>query len=88
MVLTLHCEEASHLMSDSHDRPLEFHERAALRGHKLSCGRCCKLERDLDLVVAASRKGHLRVPEDNAPDLSDTAKQRIKATIRQAVDDQ
>lgn len=76
-------------MSDSYERELQPHERAALRGHKLSCGNCCQLDRDLKVVVSASRHHnndgvdhHGENREDQ--ELSVAARERIKNQIRSA----
>ncbi|MEM6469037.1 MAG: hypothetical protein AAF802_05660 [Planctomycetota bacterium] len=65
-ILTLQCEEASQLMSDSHDRKLLLTERLALRGHLLVCSVCPKLHSRLNLVVNAGRRRRGGEPIDQA----------------------
>ncbi|MGB7327797.1 MAG: hypothetical protein WBD31_23165 [Rubripirellula sp.] len=79
MILTLKCDRASELMSESLDRRLRLHERVALRGHLVACRSCPMLKRQLGLIRRISGR-------NSAPNLlmSEAAKQRCKSAIRDA----
>lgn len=79
MILTLRCEQASVLMSDSMDRRLLLHERLALRGHLIACRVCPILAKQLHLIRRAS--GQDGSPKAN---LESSARNRIKDAIRSA----
>ncbi len=55
MLLTLRCEESTHLMSDSCHRELTGVERWAVRLHQISCSYCRQVARQLKLVDQAAR---------------------------------
>jgi hypothetical protein len=50
------CKEASRLLSQAQERPLELRERARLRLHLLMCGMCREFERQLAVLRAAMRR--------------------------------
>ena len=79
MILTLKCDQASLLMSDSLDRRLLLHERIALRSHLLACRVCPVLLRQLRLIRAASQK--TRGITDELPVASEATKSRWKQAI-------
>lgn len=83
-ILTLRCEEASRLASERLDRPLTWYERAALRGHQISCWSCRHFANQLQGIrdacqVRSTLRGH--------EGLSDTQKQRLEAALRSEQDD-
>lgn len=55
-VLTLSCDEATHILSDQQDRELTRLERAALKAHLVSCSRCKRFRRQLDLIREAAKR--------------------------------
>jgi hypothetical protein len=55
-ILTLHCAEASELMSQALDEPLGLAERIALRGHLLACRSCRRFRDQLNLLRDALRE--------------------------------
>lgn len=55
LILTLHCQESTRLISDGLDRRLTFAERWAVRLHYLSCWSCRRFRRQLELLRAAAR---------------------------------
>ncbi|WP_186776246.1 anti-sigma factor family protein [Rubripirellula reticaptiva] len=79
LILTLRCNRASELMSESLDRRLRLHERMALHGHLFACRSCPVLKRQLDLIRRISGRN-----SDPNVTLSESAKQRCKAAIRDA----
>jgi hypothetical protein len=50
------CKEASRLLSQRQDRPLEFWERVKLRGHLALCGVCTRFAKQLDFMREALRR--------------------------------
>ncbi|QDV56304.1 zf-HC2 domain-containing protein [Rosistilla oblonga] len=82
-VLTLQCDDASRLMSDSLDRRLTLSERLAVGGHLLACRACCKLKKQFQLIGAACH-GKARPTAANPPaGLPPEAAQRIQQTLRE-----
>lgn len=79
MILTLKCDQASVLMSDSLDRPLLWHERLALRGHLLACRVCPLVMKQMKTIAQATRR--VAPPEAT---LSRDAKDRIKGKLRES----
>ena len=73
-ILTLSCEEASHIASDDRDRSLTRFERTALKAHLFSCGNCKRFRRQLQMIHKAAAE---------VPDLPEDAKQRIQAKLDQ-----
>ncbi len=92
MILTMRCDQASHLMSDSLDRRLEWHERLALRGHMFACRTCPLLFRQLRSVRQFAQSYYSpamdSVAERNSSlpllNLESSAKERIKRRVREA----
>lgn len=80
-ILTLKCDQASVLMSDSLDRPLRWDEWLALKGHFLACRVCPKLLRQLKLIRDVSHHDH---PDVSHIGLSSDAKDRMKQAMRAA----
>lgn len=64
-ILTLHCCEASRLLSESQDRALSWQERWALRIHTVLCGACrrfgvhLRFLRDVTTQLPAELRGEL-----------------------------
>ena len=77
MLLTLHCDEASRIMSDGLDGTLTPLERWALRLHLVSCRTCRRFRRQLAFLQQAIRK--------SAPAVSDEALQAVRARIAQRI---
>ena len=76
MLLTLKCDDATHLTSDSFERKLTPVERWSLRLHHISCRYCRRLARQLKLIHAAAR--HVANSDEK---LSAQARDRIAAAI-------
>lgn len=80
LILTIPCERASQLTSESMDRKLQMHERLAIRGHHLVCWSCRQFEKQLWFmrkVFEASSQREL-ASLDDGPKLDDEVKQRLK----------
>jgi putative zinc finger protein len=87
MILSLSCEEASHLTSDALDRELSRGERWALRLHTLFCGGCRRLKQQLDLIRALLSKSPDsldRSAGEPLPQLSSDRREHIKQLLREA----
>ena len=79
MLLTLKCDHATHLTSDSFERELTPVERWSLRLHHISCRYCKRLSRQLKLIHAAAIRA-----AGTGEDLSTDARERIDAAIAAA----
>ena len=79
MLLALHCDEASHFMSDGLDRELTALERWALRLHLISCRACRRFRSQLAFLQAAARASTQTadVPEDRLQAIRSRIAQRI-----------
>lgn len=78
-ILTLKCDQASVLMSDSLDRRLTWDEWLALKGHFLACSVCPKLLRQIKLIKNATHHDHVDVSHI---ELSADAKERMKQALQ------
>ena len=88
MILSLSCEEASHLTSDALDRELSRSERWALRLHTLVCRGCRRFKQQLDLMRALLSKSpdaqHRSISEQ-LPQLSVARREHIKKLLHEAM---
>ena len=80
-VLTLTCDESSHLLSDAMDRDLSRVERTALRLHNLSCRSCRRFIAQLTFLRRSASKA---VIEDGRGTLSSEAKERLRESLTKA----
>jgi len=87
MLVSLSCNKASHLASESLDRELSRNERWALRIHTLVCRNCRRMFAQLKMLRALVSK----MPESAhqqlraaLTQLSTDRKQRIKQLLRDA----
>lgn len=80
-ILTIRCEDASLLASESIDRKLDIFERAAVRSHQLVCASCRQYEKQINFLRQACLKLAERERQNLAdgPKLSDSVKQKLKA---------
>ena len=81
LILTLHCEESTRLISDGLERDLSFVERTAVRAHFISCRSCRKFRKQLELVREEARR--LGEGSVTGAKLSHEARQRIKRAINE-----
>ena len=73
-VLTMSCDEATVVLSDQQDRELTRLERAALKAHLISCGRCKRFRKQLDLIREAARR---------TPGMPPKVMERIRAALQE-----
>lgn len=74
----LNCKDASHLESQSYERPLKFTERVGLRLHHLICDGCRGFSQQLKLIRLACRRiDESKGSNVDAPGLSPEAKARV-----------
>ena len=76
LMLTLKCDHATHLVSDSFERELSGVERWALRLHQISCRYCRRLAKQLKLIHSAARNA-----ADSTQEMSAEARERVAAAI-------
>jgi len=71
-VLSLSCDEATHILSDQQDRELTRLERWALKAHLISCIRCKRFRRQVAFLRDAAKR---------TPGMPPKVKERIAAAI-------
>jgi hypothetical protein len=87
IILTLTCDEATRLLSDSSDRRLTFSERLAVRLHALICRQCRRFRRQLRFLADVFRRRREDLSEPKTPSetrLPDTARGRIQQALDEA----
>jgi len=82
----LTCNDASHLISEHQERPLDFWERWSLRMHLWMCLSCRRFERQLALMRQALRMLGQRAEADaqgdgNNVDFPPEARERIRKAL-------
>lgn len=80
LILTIQCDKAAQLTSESLERKLRLHERLAIRGHQLGCWSCRQFEKQLRFMRNALR--HLKEDETadgQAVSVDPAFKQRLKS---------
>ena len=82
LILTLSCDQATRLMSDSHDRSLQKHERIALRCHQVSCSGCKRTHRQFNLLRVIAGYFSSQGREDLSASLPKDARQRIEERLK------
>ena len=75
------CKEITQLISDSLERKLTWSEATELRLHKWVCVYCRRFQRN---ILALQR--HLQALGSSTEKLSEAAKQRIQASIDDAIE--
>lgn len=78
----LNCKHASHLLSQSMEKPLALRQRLALRLHLLLCDACTHFYRQLTLLRQAIRQAGGRIEHDETLKLPGAARERIAAAMR------
>ncbi len=81
-ILSLRCEEADRLMSDSLDRRLTWSERVALKGHVAVCGGCRRARRQMLILQQTMRKSLERASAASDEMLSREARDRIRQALK------
>ena len=82
VMLNLHCDRASQLLSARHERRLTLPERIGLRLHLGICGPCRRFARQIALLAQALRQ--LAQELDEGPALSPDQRQRLRDALRRA----
>lgn len=78
----LTCKDASHLLSESQERPLGLRERMGLRLHLWMCVSCRRFEQQLALLRRAMRLLRQRAEtEADAAELPVAARERIRRAL-------
>lgn len=82
-VLTLHCEEASRLTSESIDHPLAAADEAAVRLHRVSCASCRREHAQIVAIHEAALK--LANPSEVVAiePLPEEVRDRIRTALKQ-----
>ena len=78
-ILTLPCSEATRLASAGLDGPLQWHERAALRAHRIICGPCRHFKKQLAFLASTGRLADAK----STVKLSEDAKLRLKKILQE-----
>ncbi len=81
-ILTLRCEEADRLMSDSLDRRLTWVERVALEGHVAVCRGCRRARRQLLILQQTMRKSLENASAAGDEMLSAEARDQIRQALK------
>ncbi len=81
-ILSLRCEEADRLMSDSLDRRLTWSERVALKGHVAVCRGCRRARRQLLILQQTMRKSFESADAASDEMLSPEARDRIRQALK------
>jgi hypothetical protein len=82
-VLTLRCNEATRLASESLDHPLPFEDRLAMRLHRMICRSCRRYGRQVvELRRISTRLAEQTDPPASAMPLPEEARERIKRTLK------
>ncbi|CAG0993311.1 hypothetical protein MTYP_02402 [Methylophilaceae bacterium] len=77
----LSCRQASELVSQSLDRPLNLRERIAVRFHLLICTACTRFSRQLALMHAAIKKLASETEQNESLQLSRQVRDRITRAL-------
>lgn len=77
----LDCKHASHLVSQSMDRPLRWRERLGLSVHLAMCGMCRQFLSQLRLIRGALRRMVNQAEEDVSVKLPEEAHERIRKAL-------
>ena len=78
LLLTLECEQSSHLVSESLDRDLTPVERWAVRLHRVGCWSCRRFGKQIRLIRETAKRSGTSVENSK---LSPEAHQRIRNAI-------
>jgi hypothetical protein len=82
-ILTLNCEDATFLASESLDRPLTIDESIAAGMHSLICPGCRRFTRQVRFLSEAARRFALAKGADGTSDLPAEAREKIRETLRE-----
>ncbi len=83
----LTCKDASHLISESQERPLGFLERWGLKMHLWMCVSCRRFERQMTLLRQALRMlGKRAEATDDSTEFPPEARERIRKALAERGD--
>ena len=82
----LTCKDATHLISESHERSLTIRERWALKLHLMMCVYCRRFQRQLVLMRKALREWGRRAADEDTDvaegaQFTPEARERIRQTL-------
>lgn len=78
----LTCKEASHLVSESQERALDWRERWGLRLHSWMCASCARFEEQIHLLRKALRILNRRAETDMiGVDMPPEVRERIRKAL-------
>lgn len=72
------CREAARLITESHQRPLRWRERIALRFHLTICDACTNFKKQMRLMTDAAQRLALQDQVFSELQLADDARRRIR----------
>ena len=81
LILTLKCQRASQLTSESFERKLLRHEHVALNFHRLVCWSCRQYEKQLGFIRAAMQ--HLEQDHGHTAATTQTLEPAVKERLKQ-----
>lgn len=81
----LSCKQASQLVSQSLDRPLNFRERFALRIHLMLCAACRRFKRQLYWLQHAIQRMVAETEQDEALGMPGQVRERIAQTLESRI---
>jgi hypothetical protein len=81
------CKQASHLVSERHDRKLNWRERLALRLHLWICANCQRFERQLNYIKHALHTGRQEGQLPAEKTLPPESAERIRKALHAHKDD-
>lgn len=80
----LNCKKATTLISESMDRKLSVRERIALWSHLYLCNLCRRFRTNLKLLQKLVREIEYEEPPPAEENLSDEAKERMRAAMKRS----
>jgi hypothetical protein len=84
----LTCKQASHLVSERHDRKLSWRERIALRIHLWICNNCLRFEKQIKYIQQAVRSGQQDGNLPTEKPLPPESMERIRKALHEHTHDQ
>lgn len=86
-IVSLPCHHATRLISESFERELPWHLRAAVRVHQWTCLSCRRFRRQIEFIrkaLATRLREAGAVPETQAIELSEASRLRIERAVHEA----
>lgn len=82
----LTCKDASHLISEQQEHPLNWRKRLGLRLHLMMCVACRRFERQVVVIRKGLRKLGRRGETDDGIGLPPEARARIRTVLAERCD--